>query len=170
LRFKDRCPPCATNILVITRRGRRVAQAALELCGSSERLGLMTLISSMSLNAERVACRTSTPWKSRQRKRRFRRSYRKARKRRRPRAAVSYQAALDGSLRSVVGFSGFASHHSWRLIHSAASSSEENSPTMCLLPLGQIIRTRQMSPACTGDNTAWSPIKRVWLTRQHSQS
>jgi hypothetical protein len=86
LRFKDRCPPCATNILVITRRGRRVAQAALELCGSSERLGLMTLMSSMSLNAERVACRTLTPWKSRQHKRRFQRSYRQARGKRLPAA------------------------------------------------------------------------------------
>jgi hypothetical protein len=86
LRFKDRCLPCATNILVITRRGRRVAQAALELCGSSERLGLMTLISSMSLNAERVACRTLTPWKSRQHKRRFQRSYRQARGKRLPAA------------------------------------------------------------------------------------
>jgi hypothetical protein len=68
LRFKDRFLPCATNILVITRQGRRVAQAVLELCGSSERRDLVTFISSMSLNAERVASRTSTPWKSRQHK------------------------------------------------------------------------------------------------------
>ena len=71
LRFKDRCPPCATNILVNTRQGRRIAQAALELCGSSERRDFVTFISSMSLNAELVACRTSTSWKSRQHKRRF---------------------------------------------------------------------------------------------------
>jgi hypothetical protein len=62
------------NILVYTRQGRRVAQAALELCGSSERRDFATFISSMSLNAELVACRTSMPWKSRQHKRRFRRS------------------------------------------------------------------------------------------------
>jgi hypothetical protein len=66
--------PCATNILAITRQGRRVAQAALELCVSLERRDFVTFISSMSLNAELVACRTSTPWKSRQHKRRFGRS------------------------------------------------------------------------------------------------
>src|SRR4029077_16303737 len=85
---------CATNILVITRRGRRVAQAALELCGSSERLGLMTLISSMSLNAERVACRTLTPWKSRQNKRRFQRSYRQARGKRLPAAQRDFSEPI----------------------------------------------------------------------------
>jgi hypothetical protein len=63
---KDRCPPCATNILVNTRQGRRVAQAALELCRSPERRDLRTFISIISLNAELVACRRSTPWKSRQ--------------------------------------------------------------------------------------------------------
>jgi hypothetical protein len=31
---------------------------------------LLTFVSSISLNAELVACRTSTPWKSRQHKRR----------------------------------------------------------------------------------------------------
>jgi hypothetical protein len=62
---------CATNILVSTRQRRRVAQAALELCGSVERRDLVTFISIMSLNAELVAYRTSTPWKSRQHKRRF---------------------------------------------------------------------------------------------------
>ena len=66
LRFKDRCPPCATNILVNTRQGRRVAQAALELCRSPERRDLRTFISILSLNAELVGCRRSTPWKSRQ--------------------------------------------------------------------------------------------------------
>jgi hypothetical protein len=66
LRFKDRSLPCATNILVISGRGRRLAQAALELCGSSERRDFATFISSMSLIAELVACRTSTPWKSKQ--------------------------------------------------------------------------------------------------------
>ena len=55
-------------------QGRRIAQAALELCGSFERRDFVTFISSMSLNAELVACRTSTPWKSRQHKRRFGRS------------------------------------------------------------------------------------------------
>jgi hypothetical protein len=64
--LKDRCPPCATNILVNTRQGRRVAQAALELCRSLERRDLRTFISIISLNAELVACRRSTPWKSRQ--------------------------------------------------------------------------------------------------------
>src|SRR3974377_1355940 len=75
-RFKDRCLPCATNILVITHQGRRVAQVALELWRSLERRDLRTFISITSLNAELVACRTSTPWKSRQHKRRFGRSYR----------------------------------------------------------------------------------------------
>ena len=60
------------NILLITRQCRRVAQAALELCRSLERRDLVTFISSMSLNAERVACRTPTPWKSRQHKLWFR--------------------------------------------------------------------------------------------------
>ena len=72
--FKDRFLRCATNILVNTRQGRRVAQAALELCRLLERRDLVTFISSMSLNAELVACRTSTSWKSRQHKRRFGRS------------------------------------------------------------------------------------------------
>ena len=71
LRFKDRCLPCATNTLRNTRQGRRVAQAALELCVSLERRDFVIFISSMSLNAELVACRISTPWKSRRRKRRF---------------------------------------------------------------------------------------------------
>jgi hypothetical protein len=60
------------NILLITRQCRRVAQAALELCRSLERRDLVTFISSMSLNAERVACHTPTPWKSRQHKLWFR--------------------------------------------------------------------------------------------------
>ena len=62
--------PCATNSQINTRQGCRFAQAALELCGSPERRDSATFISSMSLNAELVACRTSTPWKSRQHKRR----------------------------------------------------------------------------------------------------
>jgi hypothetical protein len=37
--------PGATNILVITRQGRRVAQAALKLCGSLERRDFVTFIS-----------------------------------------------------------------------------------------------------------------------------
>ena len=74
LRFKDHCLPCAMNILVNTRQGRRVAQAALKLCRSFERRDLRTFISVISLNAELVSCRTSTPWKSRQHKRRPRRS------------------------------------------------------------------------------------------------
>jgi hypothetical protein len=69
----------ATNILVNTGQGRRVAQAALELCGSPERRDLGTFISIISLNAELVACRTSTPWKSRQHKRRFGSTYRSGR-------------------------------------------------------------------------------------------
>jgi hypothetical protein len=71
-RLKDRLCQCAMNILLITRQGRRVAQAALELCRSLERRDLVTFISSMSLNAERMACRTPAPWKSRQHKRWFR--------------------------------------------------------------------------------------------------
>jgi len=51
----------ATNIPAITPQGRRVAQAALELCVSLERRDFVTFRSSMSLNAELVACRTSTP-------------------------------------------------------------------------------------------------------------
>jgi hypothetical protein len=66
---KDRCLPCATNILVNTRQGRRVAQAALELCRSLEHRDLRTSISITSSNADFVACRASTPWKSRQHKR-----------------------------------------------------------------------------------------------------
>ena len=60
----------------------------------SERLGLMTLISSMSLNAERVACRTLTPWKSRQHKRRFQRSYRQARGKRLPAAQRDFSEPI----------------------------------------------------------------------------
>jgi hypothetical protein len=44
----------------------RVAQAALELCRSPERRDLRTFMSIISLNAELVACRRSTLWKSRQ--------------------------------------------------------------------------------------------------------
>src|SRR6516164_11117455 len=65
------CLSCATNILLNTHQGRRVAQAALELCHSLERRDLRTFISIMSLNAELAACRTPTPWKSRQHKRRW---------------------------------------------------------------------------------------------------
>jgi hypothetical protein len=57
LLFKDRCPPCPTNT---PRQNRHLAQAALELCGSPEHRDLVTFISSMSLNAELVACRTSS--------------------------------------------------------------------------------------------------------------
>src|SRR5262249_51016719 len=62
--------PCATNILVITRQSRRVAQAALELCRSPEHRDLRTFISTIISNADLVARRASTPWKSRQHKRR----------------------------------------------------------------------------------------------------
>ena len=65
------CLTCATNILLNTRHGRRIAQAALELCRSLERRDLRIFISIMSLNAELVACRTPTPCKSRQHKRRW---------------------------------------------------------------------------------------------------
>src|SRR5215469_11049088 len=66
LRFKDRFLPCATNTLVNTRQGRRFAQAALRLCGSLEqRRDLGTCPTFISLNAELVACRTSTPFGSR---------------------------------------------------------------------------------------------------------
>src|SRR6516164_2895122 len=65
------CLTCATNILLNTRHGRRVAQAALELCRSLERRDLRTFISIMSLNADLVACRTPMPWKSKQHKRRW---------------------------------------------------------------------------------------------------
>ena len=72
LRFKDRFLPCTTNTLVNSRQGRRVAQAALNLCRSLEQrrdLGICPTF--ISLNAELVACRTSTGWKLRQYKRRF---------------------------------------------------------------------------------------------------
>jgi len=82
--------PCATNILAITRQGRRVAQAALKLCASLERRDFVTFISSMSLNAELVACHTSTPWKSRQHERRFGRSYGQARGKRLADRALCY--------------------------------------------------------------------------------
>jgi hypothetical protein len=54
-RLKDRLCPCPTND---PRQNRHFAQAALELCGSPEHRDLVTFISSMSLNAELVACRT----------------------------------------------------------------------------------------------------------------
>jgi hypothetical protein len=72
LRFKDRFLPCTTNTLVNSRQGRRVAQAALNLCHSLEQrrdLGICPTF--ISLNAELVACRTSTGWKLRQYERRF---------------------------------------------------------------------------------------------------
>ena len=67
--------PCVTNPLVNARPGRRIAQAALNLCGSLEQpRDLGTCPTFISLNAELVACRTSTPGKLRQHKRRFWRS------------------------------------------------------------------------------------------------
>jgi hypothetical protein len=92
--------PCATNVLAITRQGRRVAQAAFESCASLARRDFVTFISSMSLNAELVACRTSTPWKSRQHKRRFRRSYRQARRQATAGRAVMDKAAWAGLVRT----------------------------------------------------------------------
>ena|SRR5262252_3594524 len=72
---RGRFLPCATNTPVNTRQGRRIAQAALNLCGSLEQpRDLGTCPTFISLNAELVACRTSTPWKLRQHKRRFWRS------------------------------------------------------------------------------------------------
>ena len=66
LRFKNRFLPCVTNPLVNTRPGRRVAQAALNLCDSLEqRRDLGICLSFISLNAELVASRTSTPLGSR---------------------------------------------------------------------------------------------------------
>ena len=64
--FKNRFLPCVTNPLVNTRPGRRVAQAALNLCDSLEqRRDLGICLSFISLNAELVASRTSTPLGSR---------------------------------------------------------------------------------------------------------
>ena len=64
--FKNRFLPCVTNPLVNTRAGRRVAQAALNLCDSLEqRRDLGICLSFISLNAELVASRTSTPLGSR---------------------------------------------------------------------------------------------------------
>src|SRR5215469_17892136 len=66
LRFKNRFLSCVTNRLVNTRAGRRIAQAALNLCGSLEqRRDLGTCPTFISLNAKLVACRTSTPIGSR---------------------------------------------------------------------------------------------------------
>jgi hypothetical protein len=39
------------------------------------------------------------------------------------------------------------------VIHSIASFSEVNFPTWLFLPLGHVIRTRQILPFCTGDKT-----------------
>src|SRR5262249_52400978 len=51
--------PCTTNTLVNTRQGRRIAQAALNLCRSLEqRRDLGTCPTFISLNADLVACRT----------------------------------------------------------------------------------------------------------------
>ena len=59
--------PCATNTLVNTRQGRRIAQAALNLCRWLEQHhDLGTCLTFISLNAKLVACRTSTPWKMKQ--------------------------------------------------------------------------------------------------------
>jgi hypothetical protein len=61
LRFKGRVLSCATNILVATRQNRRFVQAALKSCGSlEEHRDLETCPTFTSLNAELVACRTST--------------------------------------------------------------------------------------------------------------
>src|SRR6516225_10870058 len=66
LRFKNRFLPCVANPLVNTRPGRRIAQAALNLCRSLEqRRDLGTCPTFISLSAELVGCRTSTPWKLR---------------------------------------------------------------------------------------------------------
>jgi len=43
------------------------------------------------------------------------------------------------------------------VIHSIASFSEVNFPKWLFLPLGHVIRTRQMPPFCTGDKTVSLP-------------
>jgi hypothetical protein len=61
---------CVTNTLVDTRHDRRFAQAARNLCGSLEqRRDLATCPTFILLNAELVACRTSTPRTLRQHER-----------------------------------------------------------------------------------------------------
>jgi hypothetical protein len=62
--------PCATNTLLNSCQGRRFAQAALKLCGSLEqRRDLGTCPTFTSLNAELVACHTSSQRTSRQHER-----------------------------------------------------------------------------------------------------
>jgi hypothetical protein len=41
----------------------------------------------------------------------------------------------------------------WAAIHLIASCSEVNFPKWCTAPFGHAIRTRQISPSCTGDKT-----------------
>jgi hypothetical protein len=48
-----------------------------------------------------------------------------------------------------------------------AHRAEENFPTKLFLPFGHLIRTRQMSRACTGDKAVPpSPIQKVCSTRR----
>ena len=65
---------CPTNSLINARQHGRIAQPAVISCGSLGYRDLATCPTFISLNAELVACRTSTPWKLRQHKRRFWRS------------------------------------------------------------------------------------------------
>ena len=44
------------------------------------------------------------------------------------------------------------------MIHSIASFSEVNFPKWLFLPLGHVMRTRQMLPFCTGDKTVSLPL------------
>src|SRR5262249_15299683 len=64
--FKNRFLPCVTNPLLNTSPGRRIAQDARRICDSLEkRRDLGACLSFISLNAELVASRTSTPLGSR---------------------------------------------------------------------------------------------------------
>src|SRR5262249_11477052 len=130
--------------LVNTRQGRRVAQAALKLCRSFERRDLRTFISVISLNAELVSCRTSTPWKSRQHKRR-------------PGRSRDYECAVGAmdSKRKVEVFSGGCAfcHEVIDVVRREAGSSSQ-------IILHNIMDARSFQRA---------EVCRSWWTTSHNQ-